>query len=132
MDVVIREVGPDRALFLLNELEEQLRSRGIRSSVQPYSAYRSTIPVDKQGAYPGDLAMEERITSIIRWNALAMVVRANQAHGKQLPTTCAPIRNSLLPIRTAGFWRLEQTALDEVILRTRCANSSRLITGILQ
>lgn len=51
-------------------------------SGQPYSAYRNTISVAQQGAYPGDLEMEERITSIMRWNALAMVVRANKAYGE--------------------------------------------------
>jgi pyruvate dehydrogenase E1 component len=82
LDSVIQENGPERALFLLNELEEQMRRKGLRSSIQPYSAYRNTIPVARQGPYPGDLGMEERITSVIRWNALAMVVRANQAHGE--------------------------------------------------
>jgi pyruvate dehydrogenase E1 component len=82
LDGVIRESSAERALFLLDELEEQMRRRGLRSSIQPYSAYRNTIPVERQGAYPGDLAMEERITSVIRWNALAMVVRANQAYGE--------------------------------------------------
>jgi pyruvate dehydrogenase E1 component len=82
LDSVIEEGGPERALFLLNELEEQMRRKGLRSSVQPYSAYRNTIPVDRQGVYSGDLAIEERITSVIRWNALAMVVRANQAYGE--------------------------------------------------
>jgi pyruvate dehydrogenase E1 component len=82
LDSVIREHSSDRALYLLDELEEQMRRKGLRSSVQPYSAYRNTIPVDRQGAYPGNLALEERITSVIRWNALAMVVRANHAHGE--------------------------------------------------
>ena len=45
-------------------------------------AYRNTIPLEKQGAFPGDLAMETRITAIMRWNALAMVVRANKAYGE--------------------------------------------------
>lgn len=67
---------------MLNELEDQVRRKDLRSSTQPYSAYRNTIPVGRQGAYPGDLVLEERITSIIRWNALAMVVRANAAHGE--------------------------------------------------
>ena len=75
---VIRETGADRALFLLDELDEQMRRRGTRSSIQPYSAYRNTIPLDRQGVYPGDLAIEEKITSLVRWNALAMVVKANQ------------------------------------------------------
>jgi pyruvate dehydrogenase E1 component len=82
LNSVIREGGTERALFLLNELEEQIRRKGLRPSTQPYSAYRNTIPVDRQGPYPGDLALEERITSVIRWNALAMVVRANQAYGE--------------------------------------------------
>jgi pyruvate dehydrogenase E1 component len=82
MESVIAAAGPERARFLLNELEEQLRRRGIRTSTPPYSAYRNTIPVETQGPYPGDLAIEERLTSIVRWNALAMVVRANQAYGE--------------------------------------------------
>ena len=82
LDSVIKVSGAERALFLANALENDLRQRGIRSSYQPYSAYRNTIPVERQGAYPGDLAIEESITSIVRWNALAMVVRANQAYGE--------------------------------------------------
>jgi pyruvate dehydrogenase E1 component len=82
LDAVVREGGPQRGLYLVNELEQQLRRQGIGSSVQPYSAYLNTIPLSRQGPYPGDLALEERITSIIRWNALAMVVRANQAYGE--------------------------------------------------
>jgi pyruvate dehydrogenase E1 component len=82
LEAVVRESGPERGLFLLEELEDQLRRAGIRPSVQPYSAYRNTIPVERQASYPGDLAIEERITSLVRWNALAMVVRANRAYGE--------------------------------------------------
>jgi pyruvate dehydrogenase E1 component len=82
LESVLHEAGVERALFLLDELAQQLRSKGVRTSVQPYSAYRNTIPLDKQGAYPGDLAIEEKLTSVMRWNALAMVVRANQAYGE--------------------------------------------------
>jgi pyruvate dehydrogenase E1 component len=46
------------------------------------TAYVNTIPVELQPPFPGDLALEERIASMMRWNALAMVVRANQAHGE--------------------------------------------------
>jgi pyruvate dehydrogenase E1 component len=49
------------------------------SASQPY---HNTIPLENQAKYPGDVAIEERITSIIRWNALAMVARANAAHGE--------------------------------------------------
>jgi len=82
LQAVVREGGPQRGLYLVNQLEEQLRRQGIRSSGRPYSAYLNTIPLDRQGLYPGDLSLEEKITSIIRWNALAMVVRTNQVYGE--------------------------------------------------
>ena len=68
---VMREGGAQRGLYLVNELQEQLRRQGIRPSIHPYSAYLNTIPLNRQGPYPGDLALEERIASIVRWNALA-------------------------------------------------------------
>ena len=82
LEAVVHHAGPERGLFLLQRLEEQASELGILAHAQPYSAYRNTIALDRQGPYPGDLAVEERITSIIRWNALAMVVRANQAYGE--------------------------------------------------
>ena len=78
---VAREAGQDRAQFLLRQLEDQSRQLGIVGNVQPFSAYRNSIPLERQGAYPGNLAMEERITAIHRWNALAMVMRGNAAYG---------------------------------------------------
>jgi pyruvate dehydrogenase E1 component len=80
-EAVARERGAARALFLLDRLEEQSQNLGLSARALPYSAYRNTISLDRQGPYPGDLALEERITSIVRWNALAMVMRANAAHG---------------------------------------------------
>ncbi len=82
LESVVRVAGHDRALALLRLLEEQAQQRGIVANVPPYSAYRNTIPVEQEGVYPGDLDLERRITSIIRWNALAMVVRANVAYGE--------------------------------------------------
>ncbi len=82
LQAAVREGGAERGLFLLERLEEQAQQLGIVPHVQPYSAYRNTIPVEQQGRYPGDLGLEERLTAIMRWNALAMVVRANQAYGE--------------------------------------------------
>ena len=79
---VAREAGPERAMHLLGQLEFQAQQLGIVSRIPPYSAYQNTIPLERQGAYPGDLAIEECITAFIRWNALAMVTKANQAHGE--------------------------------------------------
>ena len=82
LEAVVREAGCERGQFLLKQLEQHARALGITAQVHPYSAYRNTLSIERQGPYPGDLAVEERITAIIRWNALAMVVRANQAYGE--------------------------------------------------
>ena len=73
--------GPERAQFLLRQLEEVIRNTGFTASGQPFSAYRNSISVDQQILYPGNLELEERITAINRWNALIMVMRGNKAYG---------------------------------------------------
>src|SRR6202158_3597985 len=81
-DAGIRVEDSARALFLLRQLDEHAKELGLVAAAAPFSAYRNTIPLERQGIYPGDLAIEERLTAIMRWNALAMVVRANQAYGE--------------------------------------------------
>ncbi|MBI2800483.1 MAG: alpha-ketoglutarate dehydrogenase [Gammaproteobacteria bacterium] len=81
IDDVLGNGGSERAQFLLQRLQARLREHGSVSLTQPYSAYRNTIPLEIQGVYPGDLAIEERIVAILRWNALVMVMRANTAYG---------------------------------------------------
>ena len=80
-EAIVRMRGSERARYMLNRLEAQGQQMGLIPQPQPFSAYRNTIPLERQPPYPGDLAIEERVTAIIRWNALAMVVRANAAHG---------------------------------------------------
>jgi pyruvate dehydrogenase E1 component len=74
--------GRDRGLFLLTQLEQQAQQLGVVAHVMPYSAYQNTVPLAEQAVHPGDVALEERLTAIMRWNALAMVVRANKAYGE--------------------------------------------------
>ncbi|NWG32217.1 MAG: pyruvate dehydrogenase (acetyl-transferring), homodimeric type [Rhodocyclaceae bacterium] len=78
LEAVIEQAGPERAHFLI----EQLITLGQRAGINiPYSAntdYVNTIPVDRQPLAPGDYAIENRIRSYVRWNALAMVLRANR------------------------------------------------------
>ncbi len=81
LSAVVRASGEARGLYLLHQLQEEAQQLGILAHVPPFSSYRNTIGVDAQGPYPGDLAIEERLTAIMRWNALAMVVRANRAYG---------------------------------------------------
>ena len=82
LESVAASRGAERAEFLLRKLDERARQLGVGRHVLPYSAYRNTIPLERQTTHPGDVALEERITAIVRWNALAMVVRANLAHGE--------------------------------------------------
>nr|WP_256584027.1 alpha-ketoglutarate dehydrogenase [Pseudomonas sp. SDI] len=81
LDSTLQHCGAERARFLLEQLQAHARELGIERGTPAYSAYRNTLSVEQQGAYPGDLELEERITSLLRWNALAMVVRANHAYG---------------------------------------------------
>lgn len=81
LTAVIANSGVERAQHILRSLDRAAQNRGITSLEQPYSAYRNSIAIDQQGAFPGDLEMEQRVTAIIRWNALVMVMRANQAYG---------------------------------------------------
>jgi len=71
--------GPARARHMLNELSRVARKQRIGWQPELATPYMNTIGVDEQPVFPGDLAMEERLASLMRWNALAMVVRANQA-----------------------------------------------------
>jgi pyruvate dehydrogenase E1 component len=74
--------GPERARFMLDELARLARAQRLGWQPDLNTPYVNTIAVDQQPAFPGDLAIEERLASLMRWNALAMVVRANQAYGE--------------------------------------------------
>ncbi len=82
LSTLTTEAGRERAQFILGRVQEHARRLGVTTAGLPYSSYRNTIPVARQPPYPGDLELENRITSIIRWNALAMVERANRAYGE--------------------------------------------------
>ena len=73
--------GPVRARQILDELTRLAHEARIGWKVDLSTPYVNTIGVEEQPAFPGDLAIEERLASLMRWNALAMVVRANQAYG---------------------------------------------------
>ena len=74
--------GPARARQILDELARLARQQRIGWQPELNTPYANTIAVEDQPAFPGDLAVEERLASLMRWNALAMVVRANQAYGE--------------------------------------------------
>ncbi len=72
--------GPERARFILDQLAILARDPHVGWSPELVTPYVNTVPVDRQPDFPGDLAIEERLASLMRWNALAMVVRANTAY----------------------------------------------------
>ncbi|QDL55521.1 alpha-ketoglutarate dehydrogenase [Rhodoferax aquaticus] len=79
---LLQAQGPQRAQFVLNALARQARTQRVGWQPELATPYINTIGVDEQPVFPGDLAVEERLASLMRWNALAMVVRANQAYGE--------------------------------------------------
>jgi hypothetical protein len=79
LDDVIYGQGPERVRSLLADLQIRAQQAGVELPVTSITPYINTIPVDRQAPYPGDREVERRIKSLIRWNAMAMVVRANKA-----------------------------------------------------
>ncbi|WP_067582416.1 pyruvate dehydrogenase (acetyl-transferring), homodimeric type [Endozoicomonas ascidiicola] len=78
LDSVLEQEGEDRAHFLLTRLSQHARAKGTQLPYAITTPYRNTIPPEKEARMPGDLFMERRIRSLVRWNALAMVMRANK------------------------------------------------------
>ncbi len=82
---VLEHAGPERARFLLSQLASAAREAGLNWRDARITPYVNTIRVQDEPAYPGGsdaLAIEEKLAGIMRWNALAMVVRANRAYGE--------------------------------------------------
>ena len=75
---VIDREGAERAHFLIENIIEQARDEGVDIPYSANTQYINTIPVEQQPRYPGNADIEIRIHSYIRWNAMAMVVRANK------------------------------------------------------
>src|SRR5581483_9341171 len=78
LDELVAEQGPERAAFLLRRVVEHAANSGVTAPLRVNTPYVNTIPADEELPYPGDRQIERRIKSLIRWNAMAMVVRANK------------------------------------------------------
>ena len=81
LDYVLKHEGTDRAAYLLRALSSQLTRNGTQLPFTVTTPYRNTIPAHLEANIPGDHHIERRIRSMMRWNALAMVVRANRKDG---------------------------------------------------
>jgi len=78
-ELAAQSEGPEKTARLAGSLLERLRTKGIDAPKPVSTPYINTIPVECQPEFPGDIDMERRIKSHIRWNAMAMVVRANHS-----------------------------------------------------
>ncbi len=78
LEYVFKQHGVERATYLFERLRDRLGERGAQVSQSVNTPYVNTIPASQQPPYPGNLELERRIRSLVRWNALAMVVKANQ------------------------------------------------------
>ena len=78
LDQVVEEGGAERAQFLLNRLIDRASIAGVKFLARLKTPYINTIPVEEEVPYPGDREIERRLKSYLRWNAMAMVVRANK------------------------------------------------------
>jgi pyruvate dehydrogenase E1 component len=78
LDELLETEGHERVVDILHDLQVSAHRKGVRLPFSANTPYINTIPLDDQPTYPGDREMERRIKSLIRWNAMAMVVRANR------------------------------------------------------
>src|SRR5262247_2349395 len=78
LDYVLQSGGPARVSRLLRELSDHARRHGVRQPFTANTPYINTIPAEEQPPFPGSREIERRIKSVVRWNALAMVVKANK------------------------------------------------------
>jgi pyruvate dehydrogenase E1 component len=106
LESVIRADGPERAHYLLERMVDETRRAGGHIPFQPTTAYVNTIPRHLEAKSPGDAALEWRIRAMLRWNALAMVVRANRKPG-ELGGHIASFASSatLYDVGFNHFWR---------------------------
>jgi pyruvate dehydrogenase E1 component len=78
LDQVVEEAGPDRASFILEHVGQHARQIGVDLPIRQNTPYVNTIRPEDEVPYPGDRALERRIKSLTRWNAMAMVSRQNK------------------------------------------------------
>jgi pyruvate dehydrogenase E1 component len=79
LDAVIAAEGAERATFVLKQLLQHARRRRVPLPQVLNTPYLNTVSLGEQAPFPGNLEIEQRLSALVRWNALAMVVRANQA-----------------------------------------------------
>ncbi|MBE0564747.1 MAG: pyruvate dehydrogenase (acetyl-transferring), homodimeric type [Krumholzibacteria bacterium] len=106
LDYVLKEQGPDRVRQLLRQLQTRAQEEGVSIPFTANTPYINTIPQDQEPVFPGNREIERRLKSIVRWNAMAMVVRANRERsgiGGHISTYASAA--TLWEIGYNHFWR---------------------------
>jgi pyruvate dehydrogenase E1 component len=111
LDAVVSHDGPDRARDLLTRVIERAQRAGTGPIASLNTDYVNTIPADREPPFPGDAALERRLRSIVRWNAIAMVVRANKV-SSELGGHIATFQ-SLATLYEVGFNHFWRAPTDE-------------------
>ena len=124
LETVIEREGPERAHFLLEALIDKARRSGTHLPYSANTAYINTIPPHLEEHSPGDVSIEERIRSYNRWNAMAVVVRANRGEG-ELGGHIASYASSstLMEVGFNHFWRAPSADFggDLIYFQGHCA-----------
>ncbi|WP_068809704.1 pyruvate dehydrogenase (acetyl-transferring), homodimeric type [Thauera phenolivorans] len=109
---VVEHEGPARAHFLIEKLIESARDEGVNIPYSATTQYINTIPAEHQPRYPGDPDMEIKLHSFIRWNAMAMVVRANKHTNVGGHIASFASAAALYDVGFSHFWRASTPEQD--------------------
>ncbi len=123
LEGVLAREGADRAHFLIEKLIDKARRSGAYLPFSANTAYINTIPVDRQPPLPGDFAIEQRIRHYVRWNAMAMVVRANRRTNVGGHIASFASAAMLYDIGYNHFWRAatEEQGVDPLFIQGHSA-----------
>jgi pyruvate dehydrogenase E1 component len=112
LDAVIRQEGAERAQYLLDQLVEKARRNGAYLPFTANTAYCNTIPAGQEDRSPGDHEIEDRIRAYVRWNAMAMVVRANKDTNVGGHIASFASAATLYDVGYNHFWRAPSEKFD--------------------
>lgn len=107
LEAVIKNVGMERAHYILKQLSDHATRTGAQLPYALTTPFRNTIPVQDEDPMPGDVFMERRIRSMVRWNALIMVMRANMNNDDELGGHISTFQSvaTLFDVGFNHFWR---------------------------
>ena len=130
LDSIIKIDGINRAKFILKQLLSKGMDYGINLKFNPNTDYINSIHFSEQSPYPGDRDIERKIKSIIRWNAMAMVVRANTENagiGGHISSfassiNCLPFNVTLPSLINESAFRLDKSPDSDIIFCNRLSD----------